>query len=63
MDVTTEAVDLKPQQKTTLVQGQFETRLRLEFGESINVDLLNKAAAMLPANYNYEIHKTILKIL
>lgn len=63
MEATTAAVDLKPQQKTSLVQGQFEARLRQEFGQSIDVDLLNKGASMLPANYNYEIHKTVLKIL
>ncbi len=29
----------------------------------MDVDLLNKGAQMLPANYNYEIHKTVLKVL
>ena len=41
--------------------AQFETKLKEDFG--VDTDLLNRACQVLPQNYNYEIHKTVLKIL
>ena len=40
----------------------FETSLRMQFGH-INVDQLKRAMQILPSNYDYEIIKTVLKIL
>jgi len=42
--------------------NQFEQRLRQEFPQ-VNTDLLTKAMQVLPPNYNYEVHKTVLKVM
>jgi hypothetical protein len=43
------------------IVSQFDSKLKQDF--NLDVDLLNRACKVLPQNYNYEIHKTILKIL
>lgn len=40
----------------------FETNLRVQFSH-INVDQLKRAIQILPVNYDYEIMKTVLKVL
>lgn len=56
-----ELVKTTEQPKKTIA-NQFETRLRQEFPE-VKVDLLNRAMQVLPQNYNYEVHKTVLKVM
>jgi len=45
-----------------VVVNQFEAKLRQQYPH-INVDKLLKAQLLLPQNYNYEITKTVLKVL